>query len=316
MVSRTNTYKSLYFVSFKVFRVLKGSIHRQLTGQVRLLFQSTVGRRGRRRPSVRPGSCPPVPFNVRSGRKYLIFVKQIKSAGRYAAVAEPELVRRKSLKAARQSLGCPKCVNAPVLKGGHSKKVVAGRRLKLSCKVTNKVFPWPAISWYKDGALLSSQDPRVTITSKKKRSSLMVSSVGAGDGGLYSCQATNLAGTGQQATPVTVRHTVTPYHAAARCPIDNYCLNSGSCAYYKSIGELVCRCTEGFTGQRCQYKKALKFKYHNPLNRTTSGCGLYGYDINQLCSAWREAPQEMTREEYQDWKRVSEEENSLRSTKR
>ena len=73
-------------------------------------------------------------------------------------------------------------VAAPVLKAGHSKKVVAGRRLKLSCKVesllrkkseilmlqvTNKVFPWPAISWYKDGALLSSQDPRVTITSKK-----------------------------------------------------------------------------------------------------------------------------------------------------
>ena len=110
MVSRTNTYKSLYFVSFKVFRVLKGSIHRQLTGQVRLLFQSTVGRRGRARGgSLKPGSCPPVPFNVRSGRKYLIFVKQIKSAGRYAAVAEPELVRRKSLKAARTSLSCPKC---------------------------------------------------------------------------------------------------------------------------------------------------------------------------------------------------------------
>ena len=109
MVSRTNTYKGLYFVSFKVFRVLKGSIHRQLTGQVRLLFQSSVGRRGRRRQSLRPGSCPPIPFNVRSGRKYLIFVKQIKSAGRYAAVAEPELVRRKSLKAARQSLACPKC---------------------------------------------------------------------------------------------------------------------------------------------------------------------------------------------------------------
>ena len=76
----------------------------------------------------------------------------------------------------------------------------------------------------------------------------------------------------------------------------------------------MCRCTEGFTGQRCQYKKALKFKYHNPLNRTSksasippslyltpaaSGCGLYGYDINQLCSAWREAPEEMTKEQYQ-----------------
>ena len=30
-----------------------------------------------------------------------------------------------------------------------------------------------------------------------------------------------------------------------------------------------------------------------------SGCGAYGYDINQLCSAWREAPEEMTKEQYQ-----------------
>ena len=41
------------------------------------------------------------------------------------------------------------------------------RKEKCELQVTNKVFPWPAISWYKDGALLSSQDPRVTITSKK-----------------------------------------------------------------------------------------------------------------------------------------------------
>ena len=93
----------------------------------------------------------------------------------------------------------------------------------------------------------------------------------------HRCQATNLAGSSEQTTPVTVRHaggsnvqcpkwdlyfnydwchrialkrllclhgfcfTVTAYHAAARCPIDNYCLNGGNCAYYKSIGELVCR---------------------------------------------------------------------------
>ena len=30
-----------------------------------------------------------------------------------------------------------------------------------------------------------------------------------------------------------------------------------------------------------------------------AGCGAYGYDINQLCSAWREAPEEMTKEQYQ-----------------
>ena len=44
MVSRTNTYKNLYFVSFKVFRVLKGKIHQQLKGQLRLLFRTEPGR--------------------------------------------------------------------------------------------------------------------------------------------------------------------------------------------------------------------------------------------------------------------------------
>ena len=31
----------------------------------------------------------------------------------------------------------------------------------------------------------------------------------------------------------------------------------------------------------------------------TPGCGAYGYDINQLCAAWTEAPEEMTKEQYQ-----------------
>jgi hypothetical protein len=97
-------------------------------------------------------------------------------------------------------------VAAPVLKTAHSKRLVAGRRLKLNCKVANKAFPWPAISWYKDGALLSGSDPRVTIQSKKKRSSLMVVRTEGRDSGQYTCSATNLAGTAQRPTTVTVRH--------------------------------------------------------------------------------------------------------------
>ena len=88
MVSRTNTYKGLYFVSFKVLRVVKGRLHPQLYGHIRLLFQTE----GRHSAPLRGNACPPVPFNVRSGRKYLIFVKKI-SVGRYVGVAEPELVR-------------------------------------------------------------------------------------------------------------------------------------------------------------------------------------------------------------------------------
>ena len=38
MMSRTNTYKNLYFVLFKVFRVLKGKIHRQLQGSKNMIM--------------------------------------------------------------------------------------------------------------------------------------------------------------------------------------------------------------------------------------------------------------------------------------
>ena len=83
MVSRTNTYKGLYFVSFKVIKVVKGRLHPQLNGHVRLLFQteqfSSSNRRaggGGGRRQLKGNACPPVPFNVRSGRKYLIFVKK------------------------------------------------------------------------------------------------------------------------------------------------------------------------------------------------------------------------------------------------
>ena len=68
-----------------------------------------------------------------------------------------------------------------------------------------------------------------------------MSGVGARDGGIYTCQATNIAGTSSQATHVTIRNTPTSTHQPSECPIHSYCLNGGSCLYYHSIGELVCR---------------------------------------------------------------------------
>jgi len=299
MVSRTNTFRGLYFVSFKVFRVFKGQIHQQLHGPVRLLFQtqSHKSTNSKRKTGVRSSNCPPVPFNVKSGRKFLIFVKKIKTPGRYVAVAEPELVRKKTLKAVKHVLGCSKCVTKPLLRTPKSKRVSDGSKLRIKCKVTNRAYPAPAIAWYKDGALLTRSHAH--IDTKKKRSVLVVMRATGRDSGIYTCQATNIAGTSSVTTSVTIRHTAPQTHQASSCPIHSYCLNGGSCLYYQSIGELVCRCSEGFTGQRCQFKKALRFKYPgNPLNRT-AGCGAYGYDINQLCSAWREAPEEMTKEQYQ-----------------
>ena len=57
----------------------------------------------------RGNSCPPVQFNVKSGRKYLVFVRNLRSPGRYIATAKPEVVRRKSLREAKQILNCKNC---------------------------------------------------------------------------------------------------------------------------------------------------------------------------------------------------------------
>ena len=106
MVSRTNTYKNLYFVSFKVFRVLKGHIEQQFHGHLRLLFQVDTRRNHKLKGTQ---NCPPVPFNVKSGKRYIVFVKNVRTPGRYIATAKPELVRRKSSKEVKQMVSCKYC---------------------------------------------------------------------------------------------------------------------------------------------------------------------------------------------------------------
>lgn len=108
MVSRTNTYRGLYFVSFKVIQTIKGRLNAQLHGHVRLLFQ-TGRTRGQQRTQLRNNACPPVPFSVKSGRKYLVFVKKV-GVGRYAAMAEPEIVTSKTKKQVLKTFctGCGK----------------------------------------------------------------------------------------------------------------------------------------------------------------------------------------------------------------
>ena len=119
-------------------------------------------------------------------------------------------------------------------------------------------------------------------------------------------------------------------HYASQCPIHSYCLNGGICLYYQSIGELACRywynkfiwqykiqwyidATDAArdllvkdVNSRKRWSSSLQllkvFDFQTLLTQSSplaSGCGAYGYDINQLCAAWTEAPEEMTREQYQ-----------------
>ena len=62
--------------------------------------------RGRHRSGI-VQKCRPVHFNIRSGRKYIFYVKKV-SAGRYVAVAIPDQLNRKSRKTSKKLL-CSKC---------------------------------------------------------------------------------------------------------------------------------------------------------------------------------------------------------------
>lgn len=313
MVSRTNTYNSLYFVSFKVFRVLKGRIPRRLHGQIRLLYQtqsSTNSSRNQIKTGSRRDTCPPVPFNVRSGKKYILFVKKM-SPGRYVSVFQPETLKKKVRKAIKKTF-CSNCVTAPIVQTLKSKMVREGRGLKMNCKVTNKPHPPATITWYKDGAKLESS-PKTKIETRRKRSKLVVEGTSPSDAGMYSCKAENILALSESSALVTIRHAA-PYPSASECPIESFCLNGGTCQYYQMIGELVCRCTEGFDGQRCQFKKA---RVHLPVGHS-NGCDPYGHDIHlaEICAAWNSPPvQEMTREEYQAWIEVEKQLKNIKSKK-
>ena len=120
LISRSNVYNSLYFVSLRVQRVLKGSVPKRMHRHMRLLFHtdspkhhSTAARLHRHRIKAGTSSgnsvspCRPVTFEVKTGQKYAIYVKKVEM-GRYVAVATPDTYTRKVRKAARKLL-CQNC---------------------------------------------------------------------------------------------------------------------------------------------------------------------------------------------------------------
>jgi len=356
LISRSNVYNSLYFVSLRVQRVLKGSVPRRMHRHMRLLFHHTDSKlhpsrdtsrdpkfhtssygdtpsHQRRRPNnhnsrghggnaaasantastgAQSGShrnyCQPVSFDVKAGRKYAVYVKKV-ATGRYVAIAQPDVYTKKVRKAARKLL-CQKCVSSPKVTGlTEYLSVSQGGKFKLKCKVAGS--PTPKVTWLKDGRPIR-KDIRISIKNKRKRSILRLSHAQGRDAGKYTCRATNVLGEQSQTTSISVR-VLAPDPPASSCPIDSFCLNGGKCLYYEMIGELVCRCPEGYAGQRCQFKKA---RINLPFIESEA-CGPYGHDIHlrEICAAWKRPPvTEMTRQEYESWLRVEQQVAELKRT--
>jgi hypothetical protein len=312
LISRSNVYNNLYFVSLRVQKVLKGSVPKRLHRHMRLLFHTSSTKMSDHQRASQSQSnrhCLPVNFDVRTGRKYVIYVKKV-SSGRYVAIAQPDQYTRKVRKAARKLL-CQNCVSSPKvsdMKGYLS--VSQGGKFKLKCKVAGS--PRPKVSWLLNGRPIRP-DFRISIKTKRRRSILRLNDAQGRDAGKYTCRAKNVLGEHSQTTSISIRVSA-PDPPASMCPIQSFCLNGGKCLYYEMIGELVCRCPEGFAGQRCQFKKA---RINLPYVENEA-CGPYGHDIHlrEICAAWKRPPvTEMTREEYESWLRVEKQVAELKRQK-
>ena len=105
-MNRSTSYNGLYLSSIRILKVLKGKVPQRLRRHVRLVFrQGGDDRRDRR--SRRRRCEQPVRFNVRSGRKYLMFLERL-GAARYAAVAKPAAWSKQTKRAAKRVL-CKGC---------------------------------------------------------------------------------------------------------------------------------------------------------------------------------------------------------------
>lgn len=226
------------------------------------------------------------------------------------AVAQPDPLSRRVRKMAKKLL-CKNCASGPkVSELRPSLTVSKGGNIKLKCKVSG--MPTPKVTWMKNGHPVRS-DIRLSIKTKKRRSILRLSDANSRDSGKYTCSARNVLGEHSQTSSINIR-LAAPDPPASSCPIQSFCLNGGKCLYYEMIGELVCRCKEGFAGQRCQFKKA---RINLPFVENEA-CGPYGHDIHlrEICAAWKRPPiTEMTREEYESWLRVEQQVEELKRQK-
>ncbi|CAG0900911.1 unnamed protein product [Darwinula stevensoni] len=175
-----------------------------------------------------------------------------------------------------------KAAEARIQGTGKNVTVRVSKKLRLRCKT--KGLPTPEITWYKDGRPLSS-NKRIVITTKRRKSRLVIQKAAPKDSGTYECRAWNAFGPPSVSTThVLVKGKLEPKNDSneSPCEVAHFCLNGGTCTYIKDIKEMMCTCPKGFKGSRCDSKDVTDARLASTLRNALAKTRLCIYRDNTV----------------------------------
>ncbi|XP_016104599.1 pro-neuregulin-1, membrane-bound isoform-like [Sinocyclocheilus grahami] len=213
--------------------------------------------------------------HLNTGIQYMFFMEPTNDTSVFTAVFPPVETKRTVRKNVSQVL-CQDCAE-PKLKDLRSVTVEDGKKTVLKCEIVAG-NPAPSIKWYKNGKELTGKNKPKGIKIKKKKqgkiSELLIRKSTEADAGLYTCEAVNNLGKTNTTASLTIRKSATSTTPSAktsshvtRCSESerNYCVNGGECFTLEvTPGNIrrLCRCSNEFTGDRCQNYVMASFYKH------------------------------------------------------
>ncbi|XP_065342723.1 protein vein isoform X2 [Cloeon dipterum] len=264
----------LYEASFLILKPLKGFTHPQpKKRRRRLQFETPTSSNSG--VACRQGVVAALDVNA----TYLVFAERA-SQHQFRPLAPPLLATKRHEDAVEGLLGPTFKIKYPTVT---LQNVTVGTKLKLKLTCHYDGNPLPLIEWYKRGRRIEPTK-RTKIVNRKRRSVLTIARVSDKDAGWYECKAVSVTEviacasahvtvnnehgpvfpppkfkppTFQPPTRFGENTTLNPSHnpyESSLCPVDSYCLNGGTCLFYEVVGELVCKCAEGYKGKRCENK--------------------------------------------------------------
>ncbi|RUS80836.1 hypothetical protein EGW08_011391 [Elysia chlorotica] len=220
--------------------------------------------------------------SVTKGRTYFFYFKDIsdREGLRFEIMATPAR-RTRNLARSLNDILCRRCARAPSIRNVRvkSKEVKPGDPLKLRCGARGK--PDPTFVWYKDGVEIKPSSGLTIKMNSRRTSKLVIRKATYDDRGVYTCAAVNVVGEDRKNVTVSVRlkrlesaYLRRPVSSATTatttvrvvqpksqpCRTQTYCLNGGECLYIASLDRQMCRCTEQWSGRRCELVDGLNVR--------------------------------------------------------